>query len=215
MERKAKRKKHRAKSRKHKEKLWKETNDLREIQKANEPSSQKKKIFLLVATKHEYQCPSLKGSEKFRQLVIATCKDQDIKAIGEEMSRDALDLLSTKETKESVCKQVAEKLDIQHRYCDPSIEKQISLGIKNPRKVTDAEYSIDPDIYKRDPYVKFTFRIREGEWLKCLLELDTWPVLFVCGPNHTKSFPELLRDNRIDVPDADLSHWRVTRRKTK
>ena len=176
-------------------------NELHKMKKANEPSSKKmekaKNVFL-VATKHEAQYPSKQGSEDFRQLVTVTCRSQDIKAIGEEMNRDAL---NDNNTRESVCKQVADKLKIQHRYCDPSIEKQISLGIEEPRKVTPAEHSIDPDLYKMDSHVERTFGIREGEWLKCLLELDTWPVLFVCGYNHTKSFPELLHGNGIDMPE--------------
>jgi hypothetical protein len=154
------------------------------------------KTVLLIGTRHDYQCPGNPGSEEFRALVAATCRDQDIKAIGEEMSLDALNLPGAKQ---SICEQVAHFLRIQHHYCDPSIEEQKKLGIKEPGKSSPADFSCNPDRQDIDPEQRASDAIRERHWHQCLFKLAAWPVLFVSGCNHTVSFPALLRANGIVV----------------
>lgn len=140
---------------------------------------EKAKTVFLVGTDHQYQYPKNKHSDEFRKLVAATCKSHNVKAIAEEMSLDALSLHGGGAT-QSVGKQVADSFRIRHCYCDPSRKEQIKLGIAHPGKKDPSEDAI-----------------RERCWLKHLLEMDTWPVLFVCGRDHTKSFPALLRGNCI------------------
>jgi hypothetical protein len=45
--------------------------------------------------------------------------------------------------------------------------------------------------------IKESMRAREHYWLEQILALDTWPVLFVCGANHSRSFCELLQTKDI------------------
>ena len=164
------------------------------------------KTVLLVGTRHDYQCPGNSGSEKFRSLIAATCQDQDIKAIAEEMSLDGLVPYGDKQ---SICEQVADSFRIQHRYCDPSIEEQKKLGIKQPGKSGPSDFSFNPDRHDIDPELGASDAIRERHWLKHLLKLDAWPVLFVCGANHTESFPALLRANGMVVRVLFIN-WRPT-----
>jgi hypothetical protein len=154
------------------------------------------KAVLLIGTRHDYQRPGNPGSEEFRALVAATCRDQDIKAIGEEVSLDALNLHGAKQ---SICEQVAHSFRIQHRYCDPSIEEQKKLGIKEPGKSSPFDFSCNPDRHDIDPEQRASDAIRERHWLKHLFKQDGWPVLFVCGCNHAASFPALLRANGVVV----------------
>jgi len=154
------------------------------------------KTVLLIGTRHDYQRPGNPGSEEFRALVAATCRDQDIKAIGEEMNLDALNLHGANQ---SICEQVAHSLRIQHHYCDPSIEEQKKLGIKEPGKSSPADFFCNPDRQDIDPEQRVSDVIRERYWHQCLFKLAAWPVLFVCGCNHTVSFPALLRANGIAV----------------
>ena len=154
------------------------------------------KTVLLIGTRHDYQRPSTPGSEEFRSLVTATCEDQDIKAIAEEMN---LEGLVSYGAKQSICEQVADSFRILHRYCEPSIEEQKKLGIKEPSKNSPSDFSFNPCRHGVDPDQIAYDAIRERHWLKHLLKLDAWPVLFVCGSNHTKSFPALLRANGIVV----------------
>ncbi|MPZ75129.1 MAG: hypothetical protein GEU77_01240 [Deltaproteobacteria bacterium] len=96
---------------------------------------------MLIGTRHDYQRPGNLGSEEFRALVAATSRDQDIKAIGEEMNLDTLNLHGAKQ---SICEQVAHSLRIQHHYCDPSIEEQKKLGIKGAGKSSPADFFLLP-----------------------------------------------------------------------
>lgn len=124
------------------------------------------KAVLLIGTCHDHQCPSNPGSEEFRSLIAATCQDQDIKAIGEEMSLDALNLHGAKQ---SICEQVAHSFRIQHRYCDPSIEEQKKLGIDQPDNIRMSGFFAGCDQSKIEATVNASLAARRGYWLEQLL----------------------------------------------
>ncbi len=44
----------------------------------------------------------------------------------------------------------------------------------------------DPQEIKND--VRASYALREGWWFDGVMELDTWPLLFVCGANHAEPF---------------------------
>ncbi len=154
------------------------------------------KRVLLVGTRHDYQIPGKPGSDQFRALLSATCPEWNIRLLAEEMSLDALSRFGATI---SVCKQVADSLIIQHRYCDPSIEEQKALGIANPEKASPGAFSPSCDYYEPDPEVRDANAIRERCWLEHIIELDLWPALFVCGAHHTASFQNLLRTRLVTV----------------
>jgi hypothetical protein len=152
------------------------------------------KTVLLIGTRHDYQRPGSYASEELHALVAAICREEDVRVIAEEMSLDALGLYGATQ---SVCEQVADSLRIRHCYCDPSPEEQKTLGIAHPGKSDPSAFSPVCDPGEIDPEVSASNAIRERCWLECLLKLDSWPVLFVCGPHHVVPFGTLLRDNNI------------------
>jgi len=154
------------------------------------------KTVLLVGTRHDYQIPGNPGSDQFRVLVSAICQERNIRLLAEEMNLDALSQVGATI---SICKQVADSLAIEHRYCDPSIEEQKALGIANPGKVSAGAFSPTCDYYEPDPEVREANAIRERRWLEHVIELDLWPALFVCGAHHTESFQNLLQTRLITV----------------
>jgi hypothetical protein len=178
--------------------------------KANEPftvdralrcdQSVEKGTVFLVGTSHEYQRPlagsSDQGPEQFRAMVAAACQREDVKAIAEEMSVEALDLHGVHQ---SVCKQLADILHIAHRYCDPGTEERKALGIIDDDTIRMAGFLANRDPQQVEADVRASYAIREGRWLEHSLALDAWPVLFVCGANHTESFRALLLNDGIIV----------------
>lgn len=158
------------------------------------------RTVLVIGTSHEYQRPLPESASqapgRFRALVAATCRQQGVRAIAEEMSLDALQRHGAHE---SVCKQVAEALGIAHRYCDPSTKEQEALGVAEGDSIRMSGYFANRSQEEIEAAVRASDAIRERCWLECLLELDSWPVLFVCGANHTEPFRELLRANAIAV----------------
>src|SRR5215813_11540023 len=126
------------------------------------------RTVLLVGTRHDYRRPGNPSSEEFRTFITATCRERDIKVLAEEMSLDGLF-----GAKQSVCNQVADTLHLPHRYCDPSIEEQKTLGITHPGKTTPSAFSAVPAPHEVDPEVEAANEIRRRCWLQRLIELDS------------------------------------------
>jgi hypothetical protein len=154
------------------------------------------KTAVLIGTRHDYQRPGTYGAAEFYDFVSDTCERHYIALVGEEMSLDALGLYGATE---SVCKQVADDLHIQHCCCDPSSEEQKRLGIPHPGKSDASAFSAVRDPRHIDPEVSAADALRERCWLESLLTLDFWPVLFVCGSPHTEPFRTLLEANGVVV----------------
>ncbi len=154
------------------------------------------KTVFLIGTRHDYQHSGNPGSEQFRIVVTAICNERQVRLIAEEMSIEALHRFHATT---SVCKQVADSMSIQYRYCDPSSGEQRSLGIANPGKTGLGAFSPSCEYYEPDPEVREADAIRERRWLEHLMEVDLWSVLFVCGAHHTSSFQTLLQTRLVTV----------------
>lgn len=158
------------------------------------------RTVLLIGTSHEYQrplaWPDAQGPEQFGALIDETCQREGVKAIAEEMSPEGLE---QRGFHESICKQVADALRIAHRYCDPSSEERRALGIVEEDDIRMSGFFANRDQREIEAEVRASHAIRERCWLECLLKLDSWPVLFVCGANHIESFRALLEANGIVV----------------
>ena len=159
------------------------------------------RLVFLFGTRHDYQRPGSPGSEDFHVEIVRRCREHGIKAIAEEMSLDALRRFGAHE---SVCKRVGDSLGLTHRYCDPSIEEQKMLGIANPGRVGASGFS--PVAHEVDPGVQRENAIRRRYWLERIIELNAWPMLFVCGAVHTESFRELLHASNI-VGNVLCGNW--------
>lgn len=149
----------------------------------------------LIGTKHDYQLPGKRGAHQFRDLLFHVVLEHCVRAIAEEMSSDGLF-----GRQQSTCLEVAEACGLAHRYCDPNTAERQALGIlvdeDTPRM---AAFFSGRDPQEAQAEVKASHGCREQFWLDGLLDLDTWPVLFVCGQAHTDRFRTLLETNRLVV----------------
>ncbi len=155
----------------------------------------------LIGTNHLYQrplpLPHDQGHKQLREIIAATCQRKGVKAIAEEM---CIDGLKPYDVDESVCKQVADDLHLAHRYCNPSIQEHKERGII----INEEKFRFDGVVANKpqqqiEVEIRASHEIRECYWLKQLIKLDTWPVLFVCGADHTEPFRALLQANGIVV----------------
>ncbi len=156
------------------------------------------RTVLITGTSHEYQ-RLLPGSsdpepEQFRIVVTTTCQQKGVKAIAEEMSFEALERHGVHQ---SVCQQVADALRIPHRFCDPSSQERRDLGIIEDDDIRLRGFFADQDQQEVEAKVRASYGIRERRWLEYLLELDSWPVMFVCGADHVEPFRALLKANDV------------------
>ncbi len=102
--------------------------------------------------------------------------------IAEELSQDVLEIKNAA----SNLKAVADRLSIEHRFCNPVLEERMRVGLP-PYGTEDC-----------DPVEKSRFdAIREAYWLKALTDVLDRSVLFVCGADHGSGFSPLLDEQDI------------------
>ena len=147
------------------------------------------KVVSIIGTCHEYQY--VRGivsasCQEFRVVLKIEAALKGARAIAEEMSPEALRLHGAID---SIPRQVAEELPLAHRYCDPDSEERRALELAidedsirmpmtlNARPSAEIEAAVAADRAKR-----------ESEWIRRLVQLGNWPVVFVCGRNHAHGF---------------------------
>jgi hypothetical protein len=154
------------------------------------------KLIVLVGTRHAFQYPGIKASNEFRLFLEELCDQHGVRAIGEELSEDAL---AEKQKTSSVCREIAVSRNIAHHYCDPSLEQRKVLGVlqENPIRIDGWLKGWPPE--KIEQEIRASYSIREHYWRDQLEILDLWPALFVCGAEHVVHFRELVEKHGIEV----------------
>ena len=145
----------------------------------------------IVGTNHEYQNgENITKEEKlsFKAYLRYICQQYSIKAIAEEMNKEAL---SEANQISSTCESLGEELIIVHRYCDPDRTERKQLGIRQENEVRLNGFSSR----MTDEEIRDSIRIenvkRENIWLEHIQKLNIFPLLFVCGANHVNSFSKI------------------------
>lgn len=158
------------------------------------------RTVFLIGTSHEHQRLRLgandPGSEQLRALLTVTARQYHVRAIAEEMSIEGL---SDHGAHDSVGRQVADALRLPHRYCDPSREERKALGVVEEDDIHMSAFMAGRDAQQVEAAIRASHAIREERWLQHVFALDTWPVLFICGANHTEAFRDRLEKNSIDT----------------
>lgn len=108
--------------------------------------------------------------EAFLRHLNKAVRKYNIILIAEEFSEVAL---SKSNTDYCTCREAANKLNIEHRFCDPTPKERKALSIE-----TNDE--------------------REMEWLRRVGDVKTRHILFICGSSHLESFLSLLRKHSIE-----------------
>ena len=167
------------------------------------------KQVLIVGTNHQIQMrgqeASKHESDGFKKQLVEWCIKENLKAIAEEMSRDAVTEAGSHRT---VPEEVVEELKLKHKYCDPGRETRIKLGIRDKIAIKRDAWMADQDPSEA---LEDRERRRKFYWLKQLECLDTFPVLFVCGYCHVDSFKELLECHGFKTKILE-SNWKQENR---
>lgn len=169
---------------------------------------------VIIGTDHPYQRVTDEGVEEIRQFrsaILDVVTSQAIEAIAEEMSKEALQRYGATY---SVAELLCAELGIPHQFSDPTNSERYRLGIRQDSDIraehlTDGwtEEEIEADVQARG--ANASDRIREQHWWQRILELNRWPVLFICGANHVEPFVKLQKKNRVQALVAH-SDWEPT-----
>jgi len=155
------------------------------------------RTVFLIGTDHKYQHNSplyeevsIEAIDEFKDYISKVCCDNDIEGIGEEFQQTDL----KKDRERSVPKEIALNLKICHKYCSPSDDETQMLGwqptLYQKRRESIAEFDIRD--WEND-------KIKEYGWIQNILDLNRWPLLFICGSKHINSFTHLLSNSSIKV----------------
>ncbi len=101
-----------------------------------------------------------------------------MKAIAEEINHAALE---ERGASESVAQMVSAELGLRHQFSDPSPELRKQLGIRAENIIRSDGFLGNWSEERIETEVRRSHAIRERYWLEQLRELNSWPVLFVCG----------------------------------
>ena len=104
--------------------------------------------------------------QKFTAYIHEQVTALQITTIAEEFSEEAL------RGAESIARQLAKQLNIEHRFCDPNTEERNKLKIDSIPK-------------------------REQVWLERIQDLKNSKILFICGSLHLNTFKNLLENSDI------------------
>jgi hypothetical protein len=169
--------------------------------------------IVLVGTSHRYQI----ASDDFQRLLTSLCSERGVAAIAEELNAAAL---AERGAVESVASAVATELGLKHQFSDPSPEIREEIGVEAENEIRSTGFLHNWTRDQIEAEVRKSHEIREAYWLTQLRIFDSWPLLFVCGANHSEPFAALLRRSGFDVTvansdwaplkdrlSATLSHW--------
>ena len=101
--------------------------------------------------------------------------------------------------KESVPQHIAQSLELYHRHCDPDRETRMMLGIRQENDIRADGFlqSWAEEIIQEK--IEASHCIREQYWLQQLIAFDVWPVLFVCGADHSLALHSLMLKHGVQA----------------
>src|SRR6266850_3498682 len=165
------------------------------------------RTVLVLGTDHRYQTRDIAFTEAqhnaFARLVAETCHAHGVRAIAEENNAQELAEASVEE---SVPQRIAHTLGLTHQHCDPDRATRTKLGIRQENDIRAQAFLggwSEPVVQEK---LDASHLIRERYWLQQIIALNVWPVLFVCGADHSTSLLSLLLEHDVQV-ELVASDW--------
>lgn len=154
----------------------------------------------LLGTDHRYQMRDTDFTDAqhdaFARFVAETCRTYGICAIAEENNPQALAEASVEE---SALQRIAHTLGLTHQHCDPDRATRKNLGILQENDIRAGAFLERWSEIVVQEKIKASHRVREGYWLQQIIALNMWPVLFVCGADHSTSLLSVLSEHDVQA----------------
>lgn len=156
---------------------------------------------VIVGTSHSYQIPTSPSpaANEFRAFLGEICNTHLVRAIAEEMSQEAL---ANWHVTSSLCHELAIATGVSHRYCDLDELQRSASGVRHVNYIKVDGFLNDWSTEKIEQESSASHSIRERHWMTELLDLNNWPVLFICGAEHVLAFQQLLQENGLSAEVA-------------
>jgi hypothetical protein len=155
---------------------------------------------MIVGTSHSHQIPPAgPAANEFSAFLGEICNTHLVRAIAEEMSQEAL---SNWDVTSSLCHELAIATGVLHRYCDPDEAQRKAAGVRHVNYIKMDGFINNWSPEKIEQECRVSHSVRERHWMTALLQLNSWPVLFICGAEHVLPFQQLLQENGLSAEVA-------------
>jgi hypothetical protein len=157
---------------------------------------------VIVGTSHSYQIPPTgPAANELRAFLGEIVNTHLVRVIAEEMSQEALanwDVTST------LCLELAIATGVSHRYCDLDGAQRSAAGVRDVHHMKADGFIYGWSTEQIEQEIRASHSIRERHWMTELLDLNNWPVLFICGAEHVLPFQQLLQENGLSCRGRGL-----------
>ena len=172
-------------------------------------------MIYLLGTRHTIQTESKESGpklsakyERFKKYVADAACSNTVAAIAEETNYE----LEEQHGRKSIARLVAESMDppLQYLPCELNRDERRALGILTGDEVVHSisqGVSVEAWTQHRDAELLKYFPIREKFWIENLRRLSVQQVLFVCGPDHMRTFSCRLIENSIPCQIICFDWW--------
>lgn len=148
--------------------------------------------------------------EPFAVYLTEQAKQLKVTLIAEELNEEEI---SKRRAKGSVVKNVAKKLDKEHRFCDPDSSERDAIGIPSITEIKEKlglrRFHSPEEEQILCQEEKRYFPRRERFWFDRIKDKLHEPIIFVCGYKHVKSFKSLLTKEGCDVKVLNQTKERI------
>jgi hypothetical protein len=160
----------------------------------------------IVGTSHSLQCGSATCTpadiRAFYDEIRSLCAKFNIQRIAEEMTADGL---AHHKVNETVAERVTRDIGIHHQSVDLSEHERRNLSLDDSVVIATVQrWRIFNGSTFRESFDDLADAIRERVWIARLLSGTKWPVLFICGSNHSISVRRICRALGMDVKVVHL-----------
>lgn len=158
--------------------------------------------LFLIGTSHKLQCgsPGVERAkvEEFECEVRRVCAEAQIARIAEEMSESGL---KHQEAEFTIGARVALDLELAHQHVDMEPAERAALSLDDGPMLNIVLNHAFPDGGSsfRNAFDALGNSVRERCWIGRLLSRTEWPVLFVCGSDHTNSIESIWQSLGLSI----------------
>ncbi len=149
-----------------------------------------------------------KSIERFKSYLHDTVRSTMVAAIAEETNQE----IENRTNEKSMARLIAEGMSPPILYvpCEANSEERKALGIPTDEEILDrcrGQGVSDPLEQCRDSELLKYFPLREKFWIERLRRVAVGATLFLCGPNHIRTFSCRLTENGIPCKIMSFDWW--------
>jgi hypothetical protein len=159
-----------------------------------------KRTIYIIGTSHSYQHLGKEFSDhahrSFGELVKFIVATRQVALISEESNKEYVE---ENGIRLSALQLISEEINVAHIFTEATREYRNANGMQQENAIRMSGYinKLPEEIIETQ--IQQSYRARERYWLSQIVNIDQWPVLHVCGANHSVEFCNLVNREGIYV----------------